>query len=57
MDYKSFTLQVQEEIGRYLPEPYQDVEASVHQVQKNNGIEYTALCCTDRERLFRHRFT
>lgn len=43
MDYKSFTLKVQEEIGRYLPEPYQDVEASVHQVQKNNGIEYTAL--------------
>lgn len=43
MDYKSFTLKVQEEIKRYLPEPYQDVEASVHQVKKNNGIEHMAL--------------
>lgn len=43
MDYNSFTLKAQEEIRHYLLEPYQDVEVSVHQVKKNNGIEYMAL--------------
>lgn len=42
MDYNHFVSEVQRQIGRYLPEAYQDAEASVQQV-KDNGIGHMAL--------------
>lgn len=43
MDYGKFILKIQEQITRYLPEPYQDAEVSVHKVKKNNDTELMAL--------------
>ncbi|MCH1948140.1 DUF5688 family protein [Enterocloster sp. OA13] len=43
MDYNHFIEQIQKLILKYLPEQYQDVEMSVHNVTKNNNTELTAL--------------
>ena len=43
MDYNHFIEQIQKLILMYLPEQYQDVEISVHNVTKNNNTELTAL--------------
>lgn len=43
MDYQTFTSEIQKEIMRQLPEQYQDVQATINKVTKNNGTEFVGL--------------